>query len=108
MLISGPDCSLSSGVGVWEIVQTDSPPAGRASHAAVVNGNEMWLFGGYSLSLYEYHDLYRWDICLSVCERELERKRNVLNFCQYIRVSGKCKAIYNGIQELLYYSYRRT
>ena len=80
-LISGPDCSLSSGVGVWEIVQTDSPPAGRASHAAVVNGNEMWLFGGYSLSLYEYHDLYRWDICLCVRERERGKCSQLLSEC---------------------------
>ncbi|XP_071089503.1 attractin-like protein 1 [Haliotis cracherodii] len=57
----GEDCGLTNQDGVWSTLQTITPPAGSASHSALVDDKTMWVVGGYSLNDYSYESLKKYD-----------------------------------------------
>ena len=49
VLFAGIDCSIEATRGHWESLGAMSGD-GRASHAAVVAGQYMWVVGGYTFN----------------------------------------------------------
>ncbi|KAL5020999.1 hypothetical protein ScPMuIL_000154 [Solemya velum] len=48
MGFGGADCSKEVSGGLWEFLNGDSTIGGRASHKAVIVGDDIWITGGYA------------------------------------------------------------
>ncbi|GAB6024044.1 hypothetical protein CHUAL_008765 [Chamberlinius hualienensis] len=59
---AGEDCSYLAHRGYWERIST-APPSlwGRASHAATVYKDQMWIFGGERFKKENYCDIWKYD-----------------------------------------------
>ncbi|XP_076460551.1 attractin-like protein 1 isoform X2 [Babylonia areolata] len=58
----GEDCSLMEKDISWERVPTKDPPSGRASHVSMLQGDLMWVVGGYSLSYTQANTLLTYNL----------------------------------------------
>ncbi|XP_055955305.1 attractin-like protein 1 [Patella vulgata] len=57
----GDDCSISESEGLWEIVNTELSPGGRASHVAIPENDLMWVVGGYTLTPFSTRNIHRYN-----------------------------------------------
>ncbi|KAL8587016.1 hypothetical protein ACOMHN_023406 [Nucella lapillus] len=58
----GDDCSLTESEILWERVASKDVPTGRASHIALLEGDLMWVVGGYSLSALQENTLLTYNL----------------------------------------------